>query len=211
MKKLLMLIMLCNFLLVGCSDQNAGHTAGKDPGTKPVIQLNEDIEMETAKKVLEEYYRSFYETLDVDSNIATGINGNKSFLNYLKKGISMEDGEMLTEKAYQGRTEYLNREMTRFAEFVNAGGYIEYGVDTYLLIQDGHDYYNKCKNYFIEDEDTNFIDPNGIEAFMLGGVGIDWHVPSKMESEWGESRHDKREVMLVRYEGQWYIAPINRP
>lgn len=211
-KKLVSIVMIsCTLLLVGCSGDTSESTGGTPTKAKPVVQLNAEAERAAAQKVLETFYKAYYETFDAPASIPTGIVGNSFFLDHLKEGVSREETAALVEAAYQGRVEFYGRQAQKWAEFTAAGGYIEYGVDVYALIDEDHYYYDKCVGFFRNDEDTCFIDPDGIEAFMECGIGIDWYVPRTMESEWGKTRYEGHDGVMVRYKGQWYVAPIPAP
>ena len=211
-KKLVSIVMIsCTLLLVGCSGDTSESTGGTPTTAKPVVQLNAEAERAAAQKVLETFYKAYYETFDAPASIPTGIVGNSFFLDHLKEGVSREETAALVEATYQGRVEFYGRQAQKWAEFTAAGGYIEYGVAVYALIDEDHYYYDKCIGLFRNDEDTCFIDPDGIEAFMECGIGIDWYVPRTMESEWGKTRYEGHDGVMVRYKGQWYVAPIPAP
>lgn len=144
----------------------------------------------------------------MDAYIATNLCGNSTFLKYVFPEHDINEVKTYIDDCYKSFKSTISKDAEKWAEFTAAGGSAEFGVDFDLLIQEGHEYYSYYMHRFENDEDTYFLDKNAVEAFATVSVGIEWVVPRKMESEWGESRDQQYDAVLVRIDGSWYTVGL---
>lgn len=209
MFKRVIALVICLILLTGCSSQADSNVNEKLQGQQaPIETLNEEIEARAAEDVALANYNARYKDFDLDAYIKTTVCGNAEFLKYVAEGQDYKIADEYISSCYDSFKNTISKDSAKWAEFISAGGSAEVGVEFYDLIQECHYYYTDYMHRFENDEDTCFLDKNIVEAFATVGVGIDWIVPRSMESTWGETRHQKTEVTLVRVEGIWYVVGL---